>query len=199
MADTDCTVNHWSFPVSLYTRNGVAEACLALQDQVGVDVCVLLAALLAARIRQRPLSAAEVAQADQHVQAWRTQVVLPLRAIRRRLKTGPQPAPTDATDALRQSVKACELAAERLQLEALAACLDGLPNAAPADDPTDDPAEASAGQRLANLTQTAYRVLSHFAPDPQDPAALPALQALARQVAAAAQDVPLQHPCHRDG
>ena len=47
----------------------------------------------------------------------------PLRAIRSGLKTGPQPAPSEAAEQFRSQVKALELAAEKLENKLLVECL----------------------------------------------------------------------------
>jgi hypothetical protein len=77
------------------------------------------------------------------VAAWQDEIVRPLRAIRRRLKSGPLPAPSAARDELRTRIQAAELECERielLQLESLAR----------KRHPTaDDPAKAS----LDNLAE----------------------------------------------
>jgi uncharacterized protein (TIGR02444 family) len=112
---------HWAFSLAVYRQPGVAEACLALQDRLGVDVNVLLLTLFATRQVGAPPSGATIAQADAFVRAWRAQVVAPLRGVRRRLKEGPPPAPGSAAEALRQRVKAVELYAEQIEQAALAA------------------------------------------------------------------------------
>lgn len=140
------------FALDLYARAGVADACLALQDEAGVDVCLLLMALLAVRVKQRPLSCAEIQAADDAIGPWRAEIVHPLRTMRRRLKSGPLPAPSDATGRFRETIKACELQAERLQLEVLAAHFDTLPPGVPEAQPVDGP-----------LVATARRVVEHCA------------------------------------
>jgi hypothetical protein len=55
-----------------------------------------------------------------------TDVVGPLRALRKRLKDGPPPAPSPTTAALRDRVKALELDAEMLELDELATFADDL-------------------------------------------------------------------------
>jgi hypothetical protein len=55
------------------------------------------------------------------VQSWRDEIVRPLRAIRRRLKAGPPPAPNEVTDELRARIKASELESERVELMQLEA------------------------------------------------------------------------------
>jgi uncharacterized protein (TIGR02444 family) len=132
----------WNFAVDLYAAPGVADACLALQDRHGCDVNVVLFAAWMGAVRRDRVRGAEMAEIAAQVAAWRDEIVRPLRAIRRRLKSGPSPAPSDATDELRTRLKAAELDSERielLQLEALAR----------KRQPTgDDPAKAS----LDNLT-----------------------------------------------
>jgi uncharacterized protein (TIGR02444 family) len=101
----------WQFSLEYYARPGVEAACLALQDEAGADVDLLLYLLFCAR-HGRALSGEEVARLDRLVADWRAEVVRPLRAIRRRLKTG---FPDIAAEALRSEVKRLELEAERLQ------------------------------------------------------------------------------------
>jgi hypothetical protein len=63
------------------------------------------------------------------VSAWRTEIVEQLRNIRTRLKSGPIPAPSAATEDLRTHVKAAELKAEQIEHAVLMAFLDQLPSA----------------------------------------------------------------------
>jgi uncharacterized protein (TIGR02444 family) len=102
----------WEFAVALYAKPGVAKACLALQDKHGADVPLLLAAIWHGRTGRGALSAARVERWTTIARTWRTQIVAPLRQARRALKAH------DAAD-LYAAVKRAELAAEKLQLEAL--------------------------------------------------------------------------------
>ena len=111
----------WDWSLSVYGRPGVAAACLAAQDRYGADVNLLLWAAWAGCVHGHRLTAVEVETARAAVAAWHRDVVLPLRAVRRRLKHGPAPAPNSATDPLRARVKAAELEAERLEQAVLAA------------------------------------------------------------------------------
>jgi uncharacterized protein (TIGR02444 family) len=115
---------HWSFAVELYGRPGVSEACLALQDRLGVDVNVLLFALFAAIERGAPVSERDIEDMDRTVAAWRNEIVLTLRGVRRRLKNGPEPAPNAVTETLREQVKRAELGAEQIEQAVLARWLD---------------------------------------------------------------------------
>jgi uncharacterized protein (TIGR02444 family) len=110
----------WEFALRLYGAPGVGEACLLLQDQSGVDVPVLLFSAWLAK-NSVALSPTEIARIDGLVAGWRNEVIKPLRAVRRRLKSGPHPAPTKETETLRNSVKAVELSSERIELVVLEA------------------------------------------------------------------------------
>lgn len=106
----------WTFACDLYGRPGVAQACLVLQDEAGADVPVLLYLIWCARTG-RPVDAAEVARAQVRTASWRREVIEPLRAVRRALRSDLLPG--QPTRAYREQVKAVELEAERLALAAL--------------------------------------------------------------------------------
>jgi uncharacterized protein (TIGR02444 family) len=105
----------WTFALQIYDEPNVADACLRLQTEAGVDVMLLLVAAFAAAELGLHLDAADVEAMDAACHPWREQIVRPLRALRVTLKTGPAPAPSAASEHLRAAIKASELAAERLQ------------------------------------------------------------------------------------
>jgi uncharacterized protein (TIGR02444 family) len=108
----------WRFSLNFYRQAGVAEACIALQDDCGVDVNLMLFLLwLAANGRQ--LSLDNIKELDQAVRTWRDLTVIPIREIRRKLKAAPTLVVAGKQEAFRTKVKAIELEAERLQQEAL--------------------------------------------------------------------------------
>lgn len=111
---------HWSFAVDLYKRPGVSDACLWLQDTLGIDINVLLLVLFAASERGVALSPSDIAELDRAVAEWRSDVVVALRSVRRQLKAGPPPAPSPLTEALRDSIKSAELRAEQIEQAVLA-------------------------------------------------------------------------------
>jgi uncharacterized protein (TIGR02444 family) len=121
----------WAFALHLYAQPGVADACLKLQDEAGVDVMMALMTVFAAARHRVLLTPAEIRELDEACRPWREQIVHPLRAIRTRLKTGPSPAPGSATEPFRSTIKAAELGAERLQNQLLA---ERLPLRAPERD-----------------------------------------------------------------
>lgn len=99
----------WSFALNYYSRPGVEQLCLRLQDD-GVDVCLLLCTLWLER-RQIAYSAARLEQLRIAANVWQRQVVQPLRKLRRDWKTDSH---TDSALAgLREQIKALELEAER--------------------------------------------------------------------------------------
>jgi uncharacterized protein (TIGR02444 family) len=116
-------VNFWNFSLQAYGRPGVAPACIALQDGLGLDVNLLLYCCWHGRAG-RALSEADIRRAIAAVDAWQREVVMPLRAVRRRLKAGVAPITTGECEALRRKVNDLELEGERIAqatLEALPA------------------------------------------------------------------------------
>jgi uncharacterized protein (TIGR02444 family) len=108
----------WRFSLRLYRSPGVAEACITLQEESGADVNLLLF-LLWHGSQQRRVAAPEVARLDQKVAAWRERAIIPLRAIRRALKSPQGLVEAGTAEAFRTRIKAVELEAERLQQEAM--------------------------------------------------------------------------------
>ncbi|MFF7707404.1 TIGR02444 family protein [Pseudomonas sp. NPDC007930] len=111
----------WAFAVHWYARPGVEPACLALQA-AGANVCLLLcAAWLGQRgVRYWP----EREQTLREVAGpWHGQVVTPLRELRQQWREDAAHDPV--LQALREQVKALELAAEKELLERLERATEG--------------------------------------------------------------------------
>ena len=166
---------HWSFALDIYARPGVSDACLLLQDRAGVDVNVLLLALYAAARRGMALGRHDLQNMDDAVAAWRQEVVGPLRAIRRRLKSGPKPAPDAAPEALRRHIKKAELQAEQIEQAVLARWLE---------------AHSGAANRDAGIADILQDAVAHFAERTRagsqlhaDPAIRDAIATIARAAA----------------
>jgi uncharacterized protein (TIGR02444 family) len=104
----------WDFSLAFYALPDVADACIALQERNGVDVNVLLYMLFRARARSL-LAPADIAAVDALARPWRETVVVPLRGVRRALKAAIGAVQPAASSPLRDDVKRCERAAERLQ------------------------------------------------------------------------------------
>jgi uncharacterized protein (TIGR02444 family) len=108
----------WRFSLDFYRQAGVAEACIALQDDCGVDVNLMLFLLwLAASGRQ--LSTEDIKELDAAVRSWRDLTIIQIRNLRRKLKGAPTLVEAGKQEAFRTKIKALELEAERLQQQAL--------------------------------------------------------------------------------
>lgn len=128
----------WRFSLAYYAQPGVAAALLALQDRERLDVSLALFALWHGASGRGRLDRRGLAAADRAVRAIRSEVVEPLRALRRRLKSNADPA----VQRLREAVKAVEIEAERAALHRLAANL-------PAPDAEADRAAVDRAARVA--------------------------------------------------
>jgi uncharacterized protein (TIGR02444 family) len=104
----------WRFSLRFYALPDVAPACIVLQDEAGVDVNLLLFLLFLAE-SGRAVTQDDIARLDRDIAPWREHVVEPLRALRRRLKTGVGDITPPSSEGLRNMVKKIELEAERLE------------------------------------------------------------------------------------
>jgi uncharacterized protein (TIGR02444 family) len=136
----DAAARLWEFSVDFYARPGVSAALIELQDCAGLNVNLILFALWHGLSGRGRLNDEWMAAADQAARAIQTEIVMPLRALRRRFRGDP-----DADiQHLRESIKALELDAEKIAQARLAGCAGP-----PAADI--DPAErrAAAGANLS--------------------------------------------------
>jgi uncharacterized protein (TIGR02444 family) len=100
----------WTFSLKVYAAEGVQAECLALQEQYGLDVNLLLFCAYAGAVECVALSMDDVASVAAAVEGWHKDVVRPLRHARRALKAHePDAAP------LRTNVKRSELEAEQIE------------------------------------------------------------------------------------
>lgn len=108
----------WQAALAAYGHPGVEAACMALQDDYGLDVIVILTlGWLAAR--RTGLSDPGLDALVAAARPWQEGVVKPLRELRRRLKSEDDPAMARVYDSLKKS----ELEAERSEMEAFLAAL----------------------------------------------------------------------------
>jgi uncharacterized protein (TIGR02444 family) len=106
----------WDETLQAYGRPGVPEACLTLQDVHGQNTSLLLWAVWAETTDPKLLAAAA-----NIARRWEALSLTPIRAVRRALKPAfPGVADAERED-LREGVKAVELRAERVLMEALEA------------------------------------------------------------------------------
>ena len=152
-ANLDLEGPHWQFALAIYSQPGVADVCLMLQDRLGLDINILLFATYATTACSVTVTAQDIEAMDAAVQAWRTEAVVPLRALRRRLKRRFGQLESEYAEMLRSKVKQTELLAEQIELAILARWL---------------------GQRSGRdwasekveLAEVLNRVIAHFAKGP---------------------------------
>lgn len=113
----------WDFSLQTYGSEGVAPACLALQERYRVDVNFLLLCLWLGRAGYGAVGAGEIARLHGISDAWHNEVVRHLRTVRKRLK-----APIAAEDralalSLRQRIQKIEIDAEHIEQLMLGAAL----------------------------------------------------------------------------
>ncbi|MGA8611026.1 MAG: TIGR02444 family protein [Xanthobacteraceae bacterium] len=154
MNDTETktrTTPFWRFSLHFYRQPGVSDACIALQDDCGVDVNVLLFLLWLADDGQL-VSVDEVRKLDDQVHGWRNLTVIPIREVRRKLKGARTLVDPGKQEVFRNKVKAVELEAERLQQEALYAFAQSGPLGEQAAPSAAARGNASAYERVMNVT-----------------------------------------------
>jgi uncharacterized protein (TIGR02444 family) len=110
----------WERASRAYGATEVERLCLELQDAHGQCVSHLLWALWAGE-QGRALDAGLAERASTLARDWETNVLRPLRGVRRRLKSSVAGVSDAARQASRERLKAEEIAAERLLLDALEA------------------------------------------------------------------------------
>ena len=123
----------WNFSIATYGRDGVADACIALQEAHGADVNILLFCAWAGCNGVR-LDRAQIGAACRAVRAWHEEIVRPLRSVRRRLRTAVDEAPPDdLQSALRARIQKIEIDAEHIEQLRLAALGESWPTGAAPD------------------------------------------------------------------
>jgi uncharacterized protein (TIGR02444 family) len=114
----DAAAGLWEFSLDFYARPGVSAALIELQDRAGLNVNLILFALWHGLSGRGRLNDERLAVADQAVRAIQADIVMPLRALRRRFRTNPD---VDI-QRLREAIKALELDAEKIAQARLAGC-----------------------------------------------------------------------------
>jgi uncharacterized protein (TIGR02444 family) len=119
----------WRFSLRTYRAPGVEKACLALQDDCGADVNLLLYCCWTG-LSGRRLSARAVRSARAAVARWQSGVVSPLRRARRAIRKGHRGVTGEWAGQLRRRISAAELDAEYVEQSVLAAHAAGMPPSA---------------------------------------------------------------------
>lgn len=125
----------WDFSLRVYASDGVAPACLRLQERHDVDVNLLLFSLWLGEAGRAPADAGQLERLRTLVADWHVKVVKHLRSLRRLMKT-PFPGIDDGlAQGLRARVQKAEIDAEHVEQIALWQAAEELPAAAPGDRP----------------------------------------------------------------
>jgi uncharacterized protein (TIGR02444 family) len=152
----------WSFSLALYGKPGVAPALIGLQDRLGLDVNMLLYCCWAGA-GGRLLSHDDLKAVEAVAEPWQSEVVRPLRALRRRLKGGFGAMPAERVEAYRKRVNELEIEGEHIAQNAMAQPPHGQSR----------PGASAAAAVAANLT--AYLKLRHAPVDAPEHADLIAI------------------------
>lgn len=154
----------WEFSLAFYSRERVSAACLSLQNRRGADVNILLfccwLATLGLKVESAGLHAAIAA-----VEAWRRDVLEPLRGARRAVSDQfPELGKSDR-QAIKHGMLSVELECERIAQEKITQAASGQ---ATAD-------EAATALQIASAALETYLDMVIGAPDEQDAEDLRAL------------------------
>lgn len=114
----------WDFSLQAYGSDGVAPACLKLQERHGIDVNILLYCIWAGHIGNR-LNKEQIAILTASVGEWHGAVVRSLRQARKQMKTPLDgQAPSPLTLDLRARIQKLEIDAEHIEQLRLHASLE---------------------------------------------------------------------------
>jgi uncharacterized protein (TIGR02444 family) len=114
----------WDWTLRAYSQAGAPEACLELQDAYGQNTSLLLWAVWA-----EAADPALLARAADLARRWEALALSPVRSVRRALRPPVAGIDDAEREALREDVKAVELRAERVLMDALEA-MTGKPGGA---------------------------------------------------------------------
>lgn len=154
MAATAATEGFWDFSVRTYGAEGAAPACLALQNEHGVDVNMLLFCCWAGG-KVGEFDDSSFTRACEFSSEWSANVVRPLRSARTWMKeTGchSEHVLPDPCMRLREDIKAVELACEKMQQQALEAMIPDRP-----------PRQRDSEQLLADVVANLLRYAAYSA------------------------------------
>ena len=112
--------NFWDFSLEIYSLPGVSERLIALQDDYGADVNIVLFCCWCGQEGRLPLDATFFERADRNLGEWQREVIEVLRSLRREMKGGVRGILPEISEPLRGEIKRLELDAERVMQSVLA-------------------------------------------------------------------------------
>jgi uncharacterized protein (TIGR02444 family) len=134
----------WNFSLRVYGSEGVAPACLTLQEAHGIDVNVLLLCCWLGVSGRGAVGEEGIASIVEAASVWHGEVVRSLRSVRKRLKEPVGGEDRALALTLRKHVQKIEIDAEHIEQLMLAAAADALPDATPGEPAADARANAEA-------------------------------------------------------
>lgn len=114
----------WTYSLSVYGKDGVSAACIALQDRHGLDVNLLLYCLWNGHEGGGVLTQADFDRLSAASAEWNADVICRLRAARLAIKTGFAALPAELRDTFRKRILEIEIDGERAEQLLLAPLLD---------------------------------------------------------------------------
>jgi uncharacterized protein (TIGR02444 family) len=103
----------WQFALAFYARQGVADACLFLQDEHNANICLLIG-LRWLDLQDRILAPEDWDDLFSCTRQWSREIIEPLRKLRRALKYPFGGLDMDdLQEQIRQTIKQAELLAEK--------------------------------------------------------------------------------------
>jgi uncharacterized protein (TIGR02444 family) len=107
----------WNFSLEVYGGEGVARACLDLQDRRAVDVNVLLFCCWLGASGRGRIDKSDLSALVSRIRAWQEEVIRPLRGARRKLASGEglPLTPEEPSAMLRRRLADAEIEAEHIE------------------------------------------------------------------------------------
>lgn len=106
----------WRYSLSVYSKDGVPAELIALQDTFDIDVNMALFCLWLGRAAGLQLSDENLSAVSERCAHWNAQTVIPMRGVRRYLKSGTAvQAIAQRAAELRMQIKRLELLAEQIE------------------------------------------------------------------------------------
>jgi uncharacterized protein (TIGR02444 family) len=162
----------WEFSLAFYSRERVSAACLSLQNRRGADVNILLfccwLATLSLKVEQAGLNAALSA-----VEAWRREVLEPLRGARRAVAEQFLEIAKSDRQSIKHGMLSVELECERVAQEKIAQAVGTLTEGAATGVVAVE--DGSTPLQLASAALEIYLDMVVGTPDEQDAEDLKAL------------------------
>lgn len=119
----DSSSRFWLYSCLVYEQPRVREICLHFQEKFTVNVNVLLACLWSANEKYLPIDSATFEHLHDAISAWHAEQTIPLRAVRKRLKTFVKEQADPMLEEMYQSILALELNMEKVEQKLLESVL----------------------------------------------------------------------------